>query len=179
MSIALSASQAAAAWWRRLQPEPPDRPGDRAALARLRRADLLAAMDDPATFALFRALGHHRPDELPVTALCAGVLASVRSDAPGVHPARALGPPPGEPEGRATMSALRFRRLIEASTLDDRLTQLRRAVALADRAMPVGELAAACLDWSEARRRRWIFEYHGAGLAAPPDTPSAPEDISA
>lgn len=178
MSIALSASEAAA-WWRRLQPEPPARPGDRAALARLRRADLIAAMDDPATFALFRALGRRRPDDLPATALCAAVLAAVRSDVPGVHPARALGPPPGEPEGRAPMSALRFRRLIEASTLDDRLTQLRRAVALADRAIQVRELAAACLDWSEARRRRWIFEYHGAGLAAPSDTPSAPEDISA
>jgi len=179
MSIASSALEAALAWWRRLQPDPPQRPGDRAALARLRRADLLGAMDDPATFALFRALGHRRPDDLPATALCAAVLAMVRNDAPTIHPARALGQPPGEPDGRATMSALRFRRLIEASVLEDRLTQLRRAVALADRTMQVRELAAACLDWSEKRRRHWIFEYHGAGYAAPPETASLAEDISA
>jgi CRISPR system Cascade subunit CasB len=77
------------------------------------------------------------------------------------------------------MSVLRFRRLIEASALEDRLTQLRRAVALADRTMQVRELAAACLDWSEKRRRRWIFEYHDAGFAAPSETTSLAEDISA
>ncbi len=136
-------------------------------------------MDDPATFGLFRALGHCRPDDLPVSALCAAVLATVRSDAPATHPARALGPPPGEPDSRAAMKPLRFRRLIEASSLEDRLTQLRRAVALAERTMNLRELAAACLDWSDARRRRWIFEYHGAGFAAPPEIAPLAEDTTA
>jgi hypothetical protein len=25
----------------------------------------------------------------------------------------------------------------------------------------------ACLDWSDRRRQRWIFEYYNAGFAAP------------
>jgi CRISPR system Cascade subunit CasB len=68
---------------------------------------------------------------------------------------------------QAAMKPLRFRRLIEADVLDERLIALRRAVQLADRRLNVRELAAACLDWSEARRQRWIFEYYAAGFAAP------------
>jgi CRISPR system Cascade subunit CasB len=68
---------------------------------------------------------------------------------------------------QAAMKPLRFRRLIEAETLDERLTALRRAVQLADCRLNVRELAAACLDWSAARRQRWIFEYYAAGFAAP------------
>jgi CRISPR system Cascade subunit CasB len=140
--------------------------GHRAALARLRRADLLPAMGDPATFALFRDLGCEHADELPHVALCAAVLAAVREDRPE-HPARTLGPPPGEPAERASLKPLRFRRLIEAETPEERLIVLRRAVQLADRRLNVRELALACLNWSDEMRRRWIFEYYNAGRAAP------------
>lgn len=161
--------RAATSWWRRLQPlrnGAPNPTSDRAALARLRRADLLDVMQEPATFTLFRDLGAHHPDDLPLVAVCAGVLASVRDERPE-HPARTLGPPSPEAVERALMKPLRFRRLIEADNLQDRLTALRRAVAIADGKINVRELAAACLDWSEDRRRRWIFEYYGAGRAAP------------
>jgi CRISPR type I-E-associated protein CasB/Cse2 len=56
------------------------------------------------------------------------------------------------------LTPLRFRRLIEVSSEDERLTSFRRAVGLAGGALNVRELAAACLDWSAVRRRRWIFE---------------------
>jgi CRISPR system Cascade subunit CasB len=163
-------ASAAVQWWRGLQPNTAtgerNRTGDRAALARLRRADLLAAMSDPATFELFRELGRGRPEELPEVALCAGVLVGVREHQQQ-HPARALGPgSPGEVE-QAPMNRLRFRRLVEADTPEERLILLRRAVQLADRRLNVRELAAACLDWSPVRRRRWIFEYYNAGFAAP------------
>ena len=168
-------ASAAAHWWRGLQPytETGQRnpTADRAALARLRRSDLLSAMTDPATFGLFRDLGRHRPEDLPDVALCAAILAGVRDELPPPrqreHPARTLGPPSLEAAEHAVMKQLRFRRLMEADAREERLTALRRAVQLANRRLNLRELAAACLDWSELRRRRWIFEYYAAGLAAP------------
>jgi CRISPR system Cascade subunit CasB len=74
------------------------------------------------------------------------------------------------------MKPLRFRRLIEAREGEERLTALRRAVALARGRVAVRELAAACLDWSEDRRRRWIFEYYNAGFAAPPAAAAPTEE---
>lgn len=166
-----SESRTAAQWWRGLQPNftngERNPQADRAALARLRRADLTAAMQEPATLELFRTLHRHRPEALPEIALCAATLASVREDDERFHAARQLGAPPGDPDVRARMSPLRFQRLIASQTLEERLTALRRAVALAGGTINVRELAAACLDWSEARRNRWIFEYYAAGFAAP------------
>jgi len=166
----------AAQWWRGLQPHFPDgRPnpnGDRAALARLRRADLVGAMQDPATFALFRALGRTRPSDLQNAALCAAVLATVREDDPRTHAARQLGAPPGEPQGTEVLKPLRFRRLIEADTEQEQLLCFRRAAALAGGKLNVRELAAACLDWSETRRRIWIFNYYNAGFGAPAAEPT-------
>ena len=163
-------------WWRGLQPSfsngERNPNADRAALARLRRADLLAAMQDPATFDLFRKLERHCPDDLPAVALCAAVLACVREDRPE-RPARTLGPPSIETVEQAAMKPLRFRRLIEAETPEDRLLMLRRAVQLAERKLNIRELAAACLDWSDGRRQHWIFEYYNAGFAAPASEPTS------
>jgi len=162
---------AAVDWWHALQPYLPNGQrnprSDRASLAALRRADLLAAMSEPATFALFRALGRTKPADLPRVALCAAVLAGVRDNLPREHPARTLGPPSTEAPEQAIMKPQRFRRLIEAETPEEQLIMLRRAVQLADRKLNVRELAAACLEWSEACRQRWIFEYYAAGPAAP------------
>jgi CRISPR system Cascade subunit CasB len=160
----------AAGWWLGLQPNRRDGTrnptADRGALARLRRADLIAAMDEAATFDLFRQLGCSKEWELPNVALCAAVLAGVRENE-GIHPARTLGPEPGGKASTATMSPLRFRRLVEATEPDDRLIALRRAVMLGDRRLSVRGLADACLDWSEPTRRTWIFQYYNAGAAAP------------
>ncbi len=180
MSRIDSESRSAVQWWRDLQPNfasgARNPRADRAALARLRRGDLTAAMQEPATFDLFRRLDRHRSEALPEVALCAATLASVREDDEQLHAARQLGGRPGDPDARAAMSPLRFRRLIEAQTLEDRLTTLRRAVALVRGSINVRDLAAACLDWSEPRRNRWVFEYYAAGFAAPApaeeDTPA-------
>jgi hypothetical protein len=79
-------ANAAAHWWRALQPNTTtggrNPTADRAALARLRRVDLLSAMSDPATFDLFRRLGYSRPQDLPKVALCAAVLSGVCSPRP-------------------------------------------------------------------------------------------------
>jgi CRISPR system Cascade subunit CasB len=179
MKSAAEGARAAVQWWRDLQPYLSDGSrnprADRAALARLRRADLLGAMQDPATFALFRALGRQHPSDLPGIALSAAVLTSVREDRPGEHPARTLGPPSMDAVEQAAMKPLRFRRLIEADIPEERLLMLRRAVQLAAHKLNVRELAAACLDWSDGRRQRWIFEYYNAGFAAPASEPTSEE----
>lgn len=179
MKSILEQASDAAQWWRALQPNrpngDPNPTADRAALARLRRADLLSAMSDPAAFDLFRKLGRNRPQDLPEVALCAAVLAGVREDRPE-HPARTLGPLSPDAIAQAAMKPLRLRRLIEAGAPEDRLILLRRAVALADRRLNLCELAATCLDWSERRRQRWIFEYYAAGHAAPDATAEPAEE---
>jgi CRISPR system Cascade subunit CasB len=166
-------------WWRELQPSPADgRRGDPGALARLRRAaSPIEALQEPRTVALLRRLG--RPERLADrVALCAMVLAHVRDDEPGVAMARRLGPEDvDDPNSRGRLSALRFKRLLAAQTADEMLVQFRRVVALADGRADVAELADALLDWSDDRRRRWIFAYHDvAAPAAPlpsPETPTA------
>jgi CRISPR system Cascade subunit CasB len=132
-------------------------------------------MQEPATFALFRRLDRRHPDALPNVALCAAVLSAVREDRQNVHPARTLGPPSIDAIDRAAIKPLRFCRLIEAETPEDRLSMFRRAVQLADRRLNVREVAAACLDWSEPRRQQWIFEYYNAGFAGPAPEPTSEE----
>jgi CRISPR system Cascade subunit CasB len=171
-------AEIAAKWWYALQPNFPNGErnptGDRAALAVLRRAELSVAMSEPATFALFRDLGFESASHLPRVALCAAVLAGVRKDCPNEHPARTLGTPAEQPR----LKPLRFRRLIEAEAPEERLIALRRASQLADRALNVRELARACLDWSDDRRREWIFQYYSADRGAS-DTKAATEETSA
>jgi CRISPR system Cascade subunit CasB len=163
------AADIAARWWSGLQPYRADGTSnpvaDRGALARLRRADLIEAMEDPVTFDLFRQLGWRDPARLIDAALCVSVLAVVRVDDRSAHAARQLGVQSGS--DRPVLSTLRFRRLIAAETPQDRLIALRRAVLLANATTNVRDLAAACLDWSDERRRRWAFEYYDAASAAP------------
>jgi CRISPR system Cascade subunit CasB len=174
-----SAADVAARWWSGLQSYRSDGTSnpdaDRGALARLRRADLIETMEDPVVFDLFRQLGWRDPNRLIDTALCAGVLAVVRADDRSAPTARQLGVQSGS--DRPVLSALRFRRLIAAETPQDRLTALRRAVLLADATTNVRDTAAACLDWSDERRRRWAFEYYDAARAAPQQSTVSGENI--
>lgn len=170
MNPSIKPADKAATWWWERQPyhgSTSNPRADRAGLSRLRRATVIGAMCEPATFDLLRVVaGTQR--ELPEVALCAAVLAAIRSDAKsGMHPARALGPRPGEKESSAVMSPLRFRRLVEADTIEDRLLMFRRAVALLKGTANVRRMAGACLDWSDAVRRDWIFQYYNAASAAP------------
>jgi len=156
---------AAAEWWRDLQPDPARRrPGDRAALARLRRcASVGEAMLEPATITLFRRCGGTGPADLPAIGLAAAVLVHVREDVPGLSVARQLGPDqPDKPE-TAILKPLRFRRVIEAGPEDERLIALRRLVALAGGSLNLRDLADALLDWTDSRRQRWVYDYWNAG----------------
>ncbi|PZW44786.1 CRISPR system Cascade subunit CasB [Humitalea rosea] len=169
-------------WWRGLvpdqsRPNPSERAGDRAALARLRRcASLAEAMQEPATIALFRQCGATDEKDLVAIALAAAVLAHVRRDRPGERLARQIGPDsPDKPE-TATLKPLRFRRLLEASEPEECLIVFRRLVALAGGEANVADLSRALFDWPDLHRgpetkRRWIFTYWNAE-PAPPATPA-------
>jgi CRISPR system Cascade subunit CasB len=154
----------------------PNPTGDRAALARLRRAGSLAeAMADEATLQLFLGLGLGADDRarLPRVAVVAVVLAQVRDDdgvgEDGRRPAaiRAVGRASFSDADSARMKPQRFKALLAARTDEELLVGMRRLVALADRRINVGDLAASILLWGDQVRARWAFEYHNAGAAAP------------
>lgn len=161
-------------WWRALQPDPAaSRPGDRAALARLRRCATVAeAMQDVAALLLFRAVKATGPDDLPDVGLAAAVLAHVREDKPGIV-ARLVGPDSLDKPETALLKPLRFHRLMEADGPDERLLAFRRMAAIAGGALPVRDLAAALLDWDDRRRTRWIYEYWNALPPAASPAPTA------
>lgn len=171
MIPAKDAPYAALRWWQALQPDssrprPQDRAGDRAALARLRRCRTVAeAMQEKAALLLFQAVEATHSRDLETVGLAAAVLAHVRADKPGAV-ARLVGPDSLEKPETALLKPLRFRRVMEADNSEDRLIVLRRLIALAGNALPVRDLAAALLDWTDARRTRWILEYWNAALPA-------------
>ena len=178
--------QGAHGWWRDLLPDP-DRPnpaartGDRAALARLRRCpSVAAAMQEPATIALFQACRAETQHDLVPVALTAAVLAHLRTDRPDLAVARQVGPDsPDKPE-TALFKPLRFRRLLEATEPDDCLAAFRRLVALAGGEANARDLARALFDWTdrfraEETKRRWVFAYWNANPVAAPAAPNPTE----
>jgi CRISPR system Cascade subunit CasB len=169
-------------WWEQLQPsradDEPNPSGDRGALARLRRAGNLAEiMAEEATLDLYHRFGFTREEaarRLPRVAAIVHVLAHVRSDEkPGEDGRRrsaiaAVGRQSSSDEDSAKLKPIRFRRLLAARDNDELMREMRRLVALADRTINVGDLAASLLWWNDTTRTRWAFDYHAAGMAAPP-----------
>jgi CRISPR system Cascade subunit CasB len=170
-------SRIAAAWWRRLQPDPDRKnPGDRAALARLRRVTTpTEAAMEPACVALARDL-QARPNEFETVALTAAVLAHLRENTGPGSLARHIGV---QPDGTSPISWLRVRRLVQAHTLEDRLTAFRRLVNQMSNKAPLYDLADCLLDWSEMRRRQFVFDFHSPplpALASPAQTKAATQE---
>lgn len=149
-------AEAIIAWWRNLQPRTEAGrtvPGDRAALARLRRAEsVMQASMIPATLDLCRRLGAG-PDEMERIALIAAALAHVREESAERFARQLGGVPP-------LMSWLRFQRLIEATEPDAQLTAFRRAITQAKRRANPRDLAESLLDWNDRRRQRWLYDYY-------------------
>jgi CRISPR system Cascade subunit CasB len=171
----------AVAWWRDLV-APPDHDGggDRAAAARLRRASTIAeAMMEPAALALFRRVGATRAEDLPRVAMTAAILAHLRIDVPGQMVARIIGPEdPDRPE-TAILKPLRFKRLLEAEGEDEQLAAFRRLLRQCGGTLPVTDLAQSLLDWNDARRRRWVFDYWRAEPLAPVTSSSSSSSLPA
>ena len=151
-------------WWRSLQPDG-KRPGDRAALAHLRRSSSTDALAQEATLVLFRALGYTHHSKLPRVATLASVLAHVRDDDPARPFARAIGRTSFDKDD-APLKLLRFQRLIDARGEDEIHRGFRRAIDIVRGAANVADLARIILNYdSEERRRRFTFDYYGAFLA--------------
>lgn len=176
----------AARWWRALQDrapnDEPNRLGDRAARARLRRADgPLDAAAEPAVLLLYRSLygpgwnKTHMVRTLRVALVLVHVRDELRSADGSFAPslARSLGPTAFGGED-AAMSPLRLRALLAARDEGDIVRRFRRAVALLDGRANVRDLANVLLGWElDSTRTRFAFDYFGAGLASPAAEPLA------
>lgn len=177
-----SVGAVAFAWWSSLQPQPQHdgrRRGDPGALARLRRADLIAAAMEEVTIDLARRLARawKLPPDLLLerSALIAAVLAHVR-DNDSRKVAAVAGAKIGD--DRRVLHPLRLRRLFAARTPADCLTAFRRLVALLGKQASVSDLAESLLDWpdierGDRRRTRWACDYYGAAIATPDDNDQA------
>lgn len=181
-------------WWLGLQPKTADDgrrlPGDRPAVARLRRATSTAeALAEPATARLCRSLGvtATSPDLDRVAAL-AVVLAHVRTDDRTKKFAAAIGiPAGGDPvknAGDAKVKRTRFLNLVKARSGEEIMTAFRRVVAILGNTANVRDLARLILGWRDDEagdrlRAIFSFEYHGAALAAPPATTDTSETAAA
>jgi CRISPR system Cascade subunit CasB len=130
---------AARSWWLDLQPTrpggEPNPQGDRAALARLRRATSLAeVMAEEATLDLYGRLGllpRQAKSWLPRVAAVSHVLAHVREDEPpGENGWRrpavaAVGRRSADDPDSAVLKPIRFRRLLAARGEDELMREMR------------------------------------------------------
>lgn len=148
-------------WWQRLTRNEGAQLGQqRAALAHLRRASTpLEVIQEPEALRLIVRLPRN-PDRV---ATLAGILAFVRED-DDERIAYAIGPRSlkEEERARAVMSEGRFRRLLQ--TKDNELMEpMRRLVRMTKGRANVYDLSYAVLYWGEGVKKRWMFEYYGAG----------------
>ena len=178
MSSKVSDVQAAnaAKWWLALQPNEKGYRGDRASLAKLRRASsIMEAATEPVTANLFSKLGFERNSahcDLPRAALVAAVLAHIRDDNRGETLARAISTPRGSVETTERITPLRLKRMIAAREPDDLLIGFRRTIAILGATANVKDVARQLLLWtddqhSDRARTMFTFDYHDADKYAP------------
>lgn len=183
----------ALSWWSRLA-HPAS--GDRASLARLRRARTpLEALSVRAAVELARRVGaakSHTPDWRMRAALdLARVLAHVEAHDPR-HPMQAAGwkkfagtrRETEAGEDRPLLSEARFRRLLETGDGEEKVAAFTRLIALMGDRINVQRLADDFLDWNhpirgDRVREQWAFNYYHAYDAAPPVPPTSTEDDDA
>lgn len=164
-------------WWRDLQDMRDGRPNpkaDRAALARLRRAEPSDALTDDAVMELYRRMFGlaFRADRMVLAVRLALVLAHVRQEAKAPF-GKAL----GEGGEAAPLKPLRFKRLLQADSDDEVIRQFRRAVDLLGNTTNVRDLARLLIGWNDPdqkdeTRTRLAFAYFGARTAD--DEPAQP-----
>lgn len=159
----MTRAEIAAGWW---QADLADRDSGaaRGLAARLRRAGPVDALAEPAVQALARRL-KVGPEGAARLAVLVQVLAEVRNSDAATLARRLGGADP-------VLSPLRFQRLIRARD-EDFVTQLRRAVIMAERRCNVARLAGDLLawdhsEWGDGVRTHWCFDYFGAAAEAAP-----------
>lgn len=161
---AKSPGQIVMGWWKQnLQPSPEAETGAvRALRARLRSADhVLDVLSQPQVIDLHDRLGAGAPRDPIVLAALAHVLASVKQ-----HELRRIARAFGAGDGPA-LSVGRLQKLMRLEDRWELAVGLRRALPLIGGACNVAALGQDFLNWSEATRSRWWFDYFGK---TPPET---------
>ena len=149
-----------AQWWRAALADR-DSGAARGLAARLRRADGLAVLAEPQVHLLAQRLEMGPADAARLVRVVQ-VLAELREN-DGAPLARRLS---------GVLSSLRFQRLMRLEG-DEFVTQLRRAVIMADRRCNVARLAGDLLSWEHSEagdriRAGWCFDYFGGSLDGAP-----------
>jgi CRISPR system Cascade subunit CasB len=98
----------------------------------------------------------------------------VREDLGTGKVARLIGVDQG---GVSLVSWLRVRRMLQAETPEDRLIAFRRLVQQMNNKAPLRDLANCLLDWSQTRRRNFVFDFHSPSLPAASTSASATQEI--
>ena len=143
-------------------------PGDKATLARLRRAaSPEEALREAQTIHLAKKLGFtsNKPDfteeelqKLMQVGVIAAVLAEVKEHKGKQNNPRTLGPKT-ETDENPSMSSLRFRALLAAKDEVDLLREMRRVVKLLGNKVNVKNLASDIFFWSDNTRVNWTYHY--------------------
>lgn len=140
-------------WWQGLE-------NDKGGRAELRRAHDLTAVALTAAYQRFyrQALNSGWPENAASwqnerLAAIVGLLAHVKS-----NDGRKLAEIMSEGE-RPVFSVLRFRRLLEAPTLDDVFLSLRRALPIIGHQANVHQIANDLLHWGDKTKKEWAYAY--------------------
>lgn len=180
-----SVGREALIWWRSMQRVNQDGSAnpkaDTGALARLRHAATpIEAAEEEQTSRLYRRLFGSQwiARNAETVAVLAATLAHVRDHRDGRERMGALLGAPKGSDQPALMSDLRMRRLCAAREGAEAMRGFREAVLLLGGTAPIPDLAESILDWldddrGDKRRTRWLFDYHGAGIAAPSEETNA------
>ncbi len=149
-------------WWHGLH-SPQASGGQRAARAQLKRChDLQAVTLEPAYQALYQQLrAANGGDGWPTyqqdrIAALAALGAHLKEGNELSFPKAASR---GAAEGRAALTPLRFRRLLDADDTDTLFLGLRRALPLLGYALNPAQLAQDVFGWGDAVKRRWAYDY--------------------
>ncbi|MBR7887432.1 type I-E CRISPR-associated protein Cse2/CasB [Marinomonas sp. A79] len=140
-------------WWQGLE-------NDKGTRAELRRAHNLTAVALTAAYQRFyrQALSSGWPEDAAPwqnerLSAIVGLLAHVKS-----NDGRKLAEIMSEGE-RPAFSVLRFRRLLEAPTLDDVFLSLRRALPIIGHQANVHQIASDLLHWGDKTKKEWAYSY--------------------
>ncbi len=144
---------------------------ERGERAQLRRAATLEeAALAPAFYGMLRDLRLPEAELTPdaLEALAALAMVAARVDA---HVPRRLGLSLGKQAGQKdpVVSEARFRRLLEAEDLEERLAILRRLVLMIDETADLHEIAGILFDWKNPERRRQLAYDYYTGFAPSAD----------
>lgn len=138
-------------WWAELE-------NDKGSRAQLRRcSDPTAVFFCAAFHRLARGLGAWSDKQKGTVAAIAGVLAHVKNDDGRRGFAAQMAARKGD---RATVSGLRFRRLIQIKERESLYMPLIRVVRLLDGTANVADLAESLYYWGDAKRRDWACDYY-------------------